>query len=99
MGGVLIENSVKNATTFESIIGIGLNVNQIEFNGLQSVSSLQRITGKTFDLDELLHHLVSALISELDDYSQWDLKFCSRNMKLNCFELISHQLLKSRMVV
>lgn len=41
IGGVLIENSVKNATTFESIIGIGLNVNQIEFNGLQSVSSLQ----------------------------------------------------------
>ena len=87
IGGVLIENSVKNATTFESIIGIGLNVNQIEFNGLQSVSSLQRITGKTFDLDELLHHLVSALISELDDYSQWDLEVLQQEYEAQLFRI------------
>ena len=56
--GILIENNLKNNLIQSSIIGIGLNVNQLEFRNLDKASSLKKIMGKTFDLDELLTSLV-----------------------------------------
>jgi BirA family biotin operon repressor/biotin-[acetyl-CoA-carboxylase] ligase len=37
-----------------SVIGIGLNVNQVTFDNLPNVSSLKLLTGKSFNLDNLL---------------------------------------------
>lgn len=59
--GILIESIVKEAKLSGVIVGVGLNVNQTEFIGLQSVSSLKKITGKQFDLDELLHEIIHQL--------------------------------------
>ncbi|NDV15352.1 biotin--[acetyl-CoA-carboxylase] ligase [Muricauda sp. TY007] len=53
--GILIENVLKGDKVAHSIIGIGLNVNQTDFENLKKASSLKRITGRNFDLDELLH--------------------------------------------
>ncbi len=53
IGGILIENSFKNDGTIESIVGVGLNVNQIHFEGLPYASSLRAITDEAFDLDQL----------------------------------------------
>ena len=52
--GILIENVIKNNNLVESIIGIGLNVNQTQFEGLPNASSLKILTGTVFNLDELL---------------------------------------------
>jgi len=54
IGGILIENSFKSDNKIESIIGIGLNVNQINFDNLPKASSLCLLKEKEFDLDELL---------------------------------------------
>lgn len=51
--GILIENVIKQNNFNASVIGIGLNVNQIEFENLPKASSLKLISGKEFDLDEL----------------------------------------------
>ncbi|NJX16578.1 biotin--[acetyl-CoA-carboxylase] ligase [Tamlana crocina] len=51
--GILIENVIKQNSINASIIGIGLNVNQTEFENLPQASSLKRITGQHFDTDEL----------------------------------------------
>ena len=51
--GVLIENLLRNQTISASIIGIGLNVNQTEFNNLPKASSLKSITGEFYNVDEL----------------------------------------------
>ncbi|MDO6760271.1 biotin--[acetyl-CoA-carboxylase] ligase [Tamlana sp. 2_MG-2023] len=51
--GVLIENVIKQQDVTASIIGIGLNVNQIEFENLPKASSLKHITGIIYDLDEV----------------------------------------------
>ncbi|SDE87326.1 BirA family transcriptional regulator, biotin operon repressor / biotin-[acetyl-CoA-carboxylase] ligase [Pricia antarctica] len=59
--GILIENSLSGNKINTSIIGIGLNVNQLYFEKLQNVSSLQLVLGKTFDLDTLLQDIVSQL--------------------------------------
>ncbi|WP_112113832.1 biotin--[acetyl-CoA-carboxylase] ligase [Flavobacterium aciduliphilum] len=51
--GILIENSFKNGVEIESIIGIGINVNQQSFENLPKASSLARITQKEYDVDAL----------------------------------------------
>jgi len=52
--GILIENIVKSSKNSHSIIGIGVNVNQIVFNSEFKASSLKNIMGTHFELDELL---------------------------------------------
>jgi BirA family biotin operon repressor/biotin-[acetyl-CoA-carboxylase] ligase len=62
--GILIENVIKQNNLYASIIGIGLNVNQTGFDNLPKASSLKSITGKVFNLDEILN----AILSNLKDY-------------------------------
>ncbi len=59
--GILIENVIKNNKLMGSIIGIGLNVNQMAFGDLPNASSLKILTGTVFNLDELLQHIVRHL--------------------------------------
>lgn len=54
IGGVLIENILQNNQIKGSIIGIGLNVNQVEFPGLPKASSLKNLTGTVYNLEEVL---------------------------------------------
>ena len=61
VGGILIENSIKNTNQIQSIIGIGLNVNQQSYVGLPQASSLCLATGRFYDCDELLTKIVNQL--------------------------------------
>ncbi|MBG6061439.1 BirA family biotin operon repressor/biotin-[acetyl-CoA-carboxylase] ligase [Flavobacterium sp. CG_9.1] len=54
IGGILIENSIKSDGTIISVVGLGLNVNQTNFENLPKASSLAVISGATFDPEELL---------------------------------------------
>ena len=55
--GILIENVIKNKLN-STIIGIGVNVNQTEFNNLPKASSLKVITGIHYNLDEILQGII-----------------------------------------
>jgi BirA family biotin operon repressor/biotin-[acetyl-CoA-carboxylase] ligase len=59
--GILIENVIKQNNLNASIIGIGLNVNQALFKDLPKASSLKLITGAFFNLDEVLHEIITHL--------------------------------------
>ncbi len=59
--GILIENVIKNTNLECSIIGIGLNVNQTEFYKLPYASSLKLLTGRVFNLDELVQLIITNL--------------------------------------
>ena len=61
--GILIENILSGQHIQASIIGIGLNVNQLTFNNLPNVSSLKLLLGSSFNLEELLHNIVANLKS------------------------------------
>lgn len=61
IAGVLIENSFKTDNKIESIVGIGLNVNQKDFSKLPKASSLSLIMEKEFDLNFLLNEIVSQI--------------------------------------
>jgi BirA family biotin operon repressor/biotin-[acetyl-CoA-carboxylase] ligase len=56
--GILIENSVKKSKIKHSIVGIGLNVNQMVFQNLPNATSMKLISGKFFNLDEVLEAVV-----------------------------------------
>lgn len=55
--GILIENVIKNKLD-STIIGVGVNVNQTEYDGLPKASSLKNITGVHYNLDEILHRII-----------------------------------------
>ncbi len=59
--GILVENILLGHQIQASIIGIGLNVNQLTFNNLINVSSIKLLLGRTINLDELLQEVVSNL--------------------------------------
>ena len=59
--GILIENQFKG-TNFESaIVGIGLNVNQTNFQNLPRVSSLKLEIKKEFELKSVLNSLLKSI--------------------------------------
>ena len=64
IAGILIETIIKNNQLKSAIVGVGLNVNQIEFNELPKASSFQSLTGRWFDLDEVLN----LLLVHLEDF-------------------------------
>ncbi|MDR5591052.1 biotin--[acetyl-CoA-carboxylase] ligase [Christiangramia sp. SM2212] len=61
IGGILIENIVKTEGIVASVIGIGLNVNQDNFNQLPQAGSLKSVTKKSYDLDELLLRFIAEI--------------------------------------
>ncbi|NHE58154.1 biotin--[acetyl-CoA-carboxylase] ligase [Cyclobacterium plantarum] len=60
LGGMLIENTISGNLFDTSIVGIGINVNQMEFP-VENAISLAGITGKTFDLEWLLEQLLVSI--------------------------------------
>ncbi|GAA4318051.1 biotin--[acetyl-CoA-carboxylase] ligase [Pontixanthobacter gangjinensis] len=67
IGGILIENILKTEGIVASVIGIGLNVNQQDFEDLPRAGSLKKVTGKDYDLDELLENLVARIERNLKE--------------------------------
>lgn len=61
ISGVLIENVIKQSQIKASILGIGLNVNQTDFENLPKASSLKNISGRLYDIDEIMHFLLKHL--------------------------------------
>ena len=61
MGGVLIENTIKSNRDLVSIVGIGLNVNQVTFQNLPLAISMKSILGVAIDRD----FLSEAILNEI----------------------------------
>ena len=57
--GILIESVIKKGDLQAVIIGVGLNVNQTEFDSELRATSIKNLTGIHFDLEEILHFLIS----------------------------------------
>ncbi|MBN2165750.1 MAG: biotin--[acetyl-CoA-carboxylase] ligase [Marinilabiliaceae bacterium] len=64
IAGILIENSIMGKQLFNSIIGIGLNINQIIFsNNAPNATSLAIINNKTYDINPILNDIVNNIIN------------------------------------
>lgn len=88
ISGVLIENVIKQNALSSSVIGVGLNVNQTIFNNLPKASSMCLISGKAFDLDEILHVFLENLkryflVFEAGDLEALKLEYESKLFRKN----------------
>ncbi len=61
IAGILIENKINGKKWLQSIIGIGLNVNQTNFVNLPTAISMKNLTGQTFDRDKIIQLLMAHL--------------------------------------
>jgi BirA family biotin operon repressor/biotin-[acetyl-CoA-carboxylase] ligase len=62
LGGILIENLVQGSTIKNSVIGIGLNINQESFpSGIPNPTSVKQILQKDYDLPVLLSQICSGI--------------------------------------
>ncbi|TRX36933.1 biotin--[acetyl-CoA-carboxylase] ligase [Flavobacterium sp. ZT3R18] len=70
IGGILIENSIKGDGTITSVVGLGLNINQIQFENLPRASSLAVICNSNFDKEEILFKIVTKLEEMVPLYNE-----------------------------
>ena len=61
IAGILIENIIYKNQWKNSIIGIGLNVNQTDFVNLPDATSIKKITGVEYPPEMIVHQLVEEI--------------------------------------
>ena len=67
-GGILIENVIQGNIWKYAVAGIGININQTEFNKeANNPTSLKKITGKNFDTVELAKTLYENVLLRVND--------------------------------
>ena len=67
LAGILINSTIKANRMDVSIIGIGLNVNQIQFKDWPTHPiSLKQITGKEYDLQPLLEKIAESIYNKVE---------------------------------
>lgn len=67
LGGILIENSLTGNDITRTVVGAGINVNQSEFiSDAPNPVSLNQLTGKTYNLDEMLENISQKIINQVD---------------------------------
>jgi BirA family biotin operon repressor/biotin-[acetyl-CoA-carboxylase] ligase len=68
IGGILIENTIKSDGRIVSVVGLGLNVNQINFELLPNASSMAVISGKSFDKNILPELIVGKIKQKIESW-------------------------------
>ena len=67
LAGILINSTIKSGKMDISIIGVGLNVNQMQFQDWPTHPvSLKQITGKEYDLQPLLEQIVGSIYNKVE---------------------------------
>ena len=67
-GGILIENNIRGHLWKFAVVGVGLNINQTDFESLNNRAvSLKQITGQDYDLLFMAKNLGDALLTSLND--------------------------------
>lgn len=68
LAGILLENAIIGSEVKYAIAGIGLNVNQTKFvSNAPNPVSLKQITGKEYDMDQLMKDLFEAVNTVLNE--------------------------------
>lgn len=89
IGGILIENSFKSDGSIYSVVGLGLNVNQTNFNNLPKATSLALVCDSNFDKEQLLLAIIENIKcniklgqSDSDLFSKYTALLFKRNIPM-----------------
>lgn len=67
VAGILVQNGIRGNTFQYALVGIGLNINQeVFYSGAPNPVSLYQVTGKRYDLEEMLAILCRKLDTRYD---------------------------------
>ena len=61
LGGILIENTIQGSKIENSIVGIGINVNQKSFDNQLNATSLSQNFYRSFELNKLLNEIIKEI--------------------------------------
>ena len=67
ISGILIENNIRGNSIKNSVIGIGININQSEFKNLPNATSIFIETGKLNSIETIAHELQKKLEKNFDE--------------------------------
>lgn len=85
LAGVLIENQFRGNQIASSVIGVGVNVNQLEFSKSLNACSLKSITGVDYDLDQVFHEIYIQLDFYLNILMEQNFTLLSKSYHENLF--------------
>jgi len=89
VAGILIENTILSQNLHTSIVGIGLNVNQVSFPPhIPDPASLAGETGKSYDVGKLLERMLPFLEKRLIQLYAEDF-MAIKSQYLNCLWLLN----------
>ena len=99
-GGVLIENIIKGTLWQWTVIGIGLNINQDEFDNFNhNATSLKKVTGKTNNVLELADQLYSHILKKIEDLKSGHFLKMLKTYNENLFAKGKYVKLKKKSIV
>lgn len=83
--GILLQSSSENSYIDSIVIGIGLNVNQTEFNGdyIHSPTSISKKTEKTYSIKKIRNLLYEELVKEFRKIKAGKSDYLKKANKLN----------------
>ncbi|MEG1621865.1 MAG: biotin--[acetyl-CoA-carboxylase] ligase [Alistipes sp.] len=87
--GILIEHNLSGATLSRTIVGVGINVNQLLFDpALPNPTSMRRVALREFDRDEVLGSFYDSLMNryaqlERGDKAQLQMDYADRMYRRN----------------
>jgi BirA family biotin operon repressor/biotin-[acetyl-CoA-carboxylase] ligase len=85
IAGILIENILKGYYITHAVIGIGINVNQTDFQHLPNATSLKNVTGSIFDLETLLREFLQLMNEKIEKFNEIDFNKIHVNYLENLF--------------
>lgn len=86
IAGILIENQIKSDGEIVSIIGVGINVNQSNFDNLPQASSFLNLTQKEWDKDFVLTSFLKLFQFNINKYNSEGAKFFWDYYQSNLFK-------------
>lgn len=88
IAGILIENSIRSKKIATSIVGIGINVNQIFFpKHLEGITSLAKLEGEIVDKEQLMIALMYELKNQLQKFEMGEFELIKEDYMNSLFEL------------
>ncbi len=87
IGGVLIENSLMNDSIYQTVVGIGLNINQKLFSeDLPKAISMINLLNKEFDQNEILFQIVGSIQVQIKLLEDNKFELLHRNYERQLFK-------------
>jgi BirA family biotin operon repressor/biotin-[acetyl-CoA-carboxylase] ligase len=87
IAGILIENTIQGEEVVSSVAGIGINLNQKKFiSGAPNPVSLTQLTGKKYDIEEILSRICGALDTRYEQLKAGQYSMIDNDYLRNLFQ-------------